>query len=830
MATLPHLPHLQMVNREVVQDYKSRRGRGKQFNFPPRDRAMHGSAIRTQLESFIPISADLHRQRIERHFAHDVPDGICIEFQSAVGFDLAFPSLDLPSKGIELLNVRVVDDVTYATCYVPDGRLDVLIAKVTQYIEAKTQLGNPRFQPLVESIQSIGLATLEAYWTDEVPPPLDNEMRWWEVWLRRDGLSAQAAFLRFSVSAQTLHVTVAQSWLEFPDRIVCLVEATRTQLAQASSLLNLIAEIRRSDLRPTLSDAPTIEEQDTFVAALAEQIEPPADDAVAVTLLDTGVNRGHPLIAPFLAHGDVLTVVQSWGANDHHGHGTQMAGIALYGDLRKLQGGGAVSVAHRLESVKSLAPAGGAQTPPELFGAVTRQAIELAEANAPGRRRIFCKTVTSPMHQSGLPSSYSASVDAIAFGRTPTGPKPRLVVIAAGNVPDTLWQHWPQSNQSFGVEQPGQSWNALTVGSMTNMVALPGSPDWAGWTAAAPAGELGVFSATSMSWRNWPVKPEVVFEGGNAALDAERQQTNLPKTMQLLTTHRDPHGHPLSHTSMTSPAASQAARLAANVATQYPDFWPETLKGLIVHHAEWTPQQIARFCSDDSPGARQDLLRAVGWGVPNEQSCVSSARNHVCLVAQERIQPYRQEKSKGKMKELKIFALPWPKAVLADLHDTEVTLKVTLCYFIEPSPSKRGWLNRYRYASHGLRFDLRRLNESTEEFNKRVNAEMLEANEKIEGPEDEGWFLKHRLRTIGSTHSDQWTGPAVNLLSRDLIAVYPVVGWWRENVDRGHCSEQARFSLILSLKVQSEAINLYAPIQAELAIPLSAQLLNELGG
>lgn len=826
MATeIPQLPHLQMVNRGVSQDYKSKKGRGSTLKLPPRSRASHGSALRGQLLSFVPISQQRQLERAATHLDQLVPDGIVIEFQSAQGFDLAFSSLDLPSAGIELLNVRVHDKVTYATCFVPEGKLNVLIKKVREYVQEMTRFGKPKNAALVESIQSIGLATIEALWTDEAEPPDDDQVRWWEVWIRKDQLVAEAALQRFSQAADLLGITVTERWLEFPERVVTILQATRAQLSRAVELLNLIAEIRNADLPAALPHDPTLTQQDDFVNGMVGRLQPPADDAVAIAILDTGVTRTHPLLAPALSANDMHTVDPNWGSQDHQGHGTQMAGLALYGDLRGwAQSTGPVALEHRLESVKILPPQGPGNAP-ELFGSVTEDAVALCEIEHPERSRVFCKPVSSPQHQEGIPSSYSATVDQLAYGAGDDDP--RLFVLAAGNLPDTLWADWPNSNLAYGVEQPGQAWNALTVGATTQMATLPGGADYVGWNPIVSAGDLSPFTATSVAWPKWPIKPDVLFEGGNAAIDADGA-TALPLTMQLITTHRHHNIRPLSHTCMTSPASAQTARLAAQVQTQYPDFWPETVRGLIVHHADWTAQQRARFLTANTAAARRQLLRSCGWGVAREQPTLNSVRNRVSLVTQETLQPYKLAGNQGKMNEMMIFALPWPKEDLFAWAEMPVRLKVTLSYFIEPSPSKRGWLNRYRYASHSLRFDLRRKTESVPDFNKRVNAAMLEKDEELDPPGDEGWFLGSQLRTSGSVHSDHWTGMAIDLASRDLIAVYPIVGWWRECVDRGQCEEPARFSLIVSLEVPDVSLDLYNAINTELQIPLTQELLNTL--
>ena len=69
---------------------------------------------------------------------------------------------------------------------------------------------------------------------------------------------------------------------------------------------------------------------------------------------------------------------------------------------------------------------------------------------------------------------------------------------------------------------------------------------------------------------------------------------------------------------------------------------------------------------------------------------------------------------------------------------------------------------------------------------------------------------------------------AIDLANRDLIAVYPVIGWWRERPDHEHCKNEARFSLILSLESADTDLDLYAAIKTELDIPLSNELTNAL--
>ena len=72
--------------------------------------------------------------------------------------------------------------------------------------------------------------------------------------------------------------------------------------------------------------------------------------------IQTGVNHAHPLLKPAIAPTDMHSIEPGWGTDDQEGHGTEMAGLVLLGDLTPvLQSSAAMNVDHRLESVKLLA-------------------------------------------------------------------------------------------------------------------------------------------------------------------------------------------------------------------------------------------------------------------------------------------------------------------------------------------------------------------------------------------------------------------------------------------------------------------------------------------
>ena len=123
--------------------------------------------------------------------------------------------------------------------------------------------------------------------------------------------------------------------LIFPERTVLLVRTSAEQMQRSILTLNSIAELRRAKETADFFDSLRPEEQREWLDDLLARtrFSPDGDEVPHVCLLDTGVNRGHGLLTPALAVDDVHTIEPAWGTDDGDGHGTQMAGLSLAGNL-----------------------------------------------------------------------------------------------------------------------------------------------------------------------------------------------------------------------------------------------------------------------------------------------------------------------------------------------------------------------------------------------------------------------------------------------------------------------------------------------------------------
>jgi hypothetical protein len=481
--------------------------------------------------------------------------------------------------------------------------------------------------------------------------------------------------------------------------------------------------------------------------------------------------------------------------------------------------------------VKILPPSGA--NDPEVYGAITAQAVTRPELTEPNRPRVFSLAVTArDQRDRGQPTSWSAALDALAAGRVfdPTTQSltyldvaeedaGRLFVISAGNVGSEHLNHAHLDRSDLeAIHDPAQAWNALTVGGCTEKAMIV-NPAWPDWAPIAPPGDLSPWSTTSVTFDDrWPIKPDVVFEAGNVGTNGTDIDFPIPE-LSLLSTYYKPNQTPCVLADGTSAATAQVARIAAIVCAEYPTFWPEAVRAIIVHSARWSQAMQARFPADGRKRARAKLVRRYGFGVPSLERALRSANDALTLVAQATIHPFRE----GKLREMQLHELPWPKQILEELGSARVRLRVTLSYFIEPNPGRLGWKHRHRYASHGLRFDVKLPTETVPEFRKRLNQQALEEEEERPNisSDSKNWFLGEQGRGKGSIHSDVLLdGTAADLAQRGVIGVYPVSGWWNDQPKRDRSNHGARYALLVSVETDVEGVDIWTPVAQQIGVTI----------
>lgn len=818
------LPHIFIEREPEVREFISMPSGGGEDNRNFKNSSIHGAKIKNDFE-----------RALSSRPSEDIENfGIYLTFYGDEDLLEKASSLEYSDK-ITISNIRhnSLTKTVAVTLFVDKKHIQRLLKKLSGYINETLQNGNPKNRPLMNSIESVKASILKELWVgDEDLIPQVNIKKWCEIWII--GHNAKDFF----ECCDALKIRYNKKRpLKFLDRTVILIEADQRDLNNLLEHYGLIGEFRPiNEVAKYWTEMPKRTQVD-WVENLKQRTKINENPSTAVCILDTGVNNGHPLLTDIISDEQCDSVEKDWGTADTEsagGHGTGMCGLAAYGDIqRSLETRNEIPINHSISSIKIL-PNKDYSGDPISYGQVTEEGVARAEIIHPKMDIINCMAVTEEKQEhfnlEGNPSSWSASIDKITSGQDIdnlqlSGDK-RLFMISAGNV-DEMQMDYPKTNMNEPVESPGQAWNAITIGAYTEKDEIKTHK------ALAKQGELSPYSRTSLAWSNsqWPIKPEILFEGGNKAKDGngsyECEECSILSLNNKLTDNF------FSTMSGTSPATAKASHFAACIKSAYPSLWPETVRALMIHSAEWTDEMKAQFLRDTGrKGDHATILRTCGYGVPNLEQALHSASNSLVLVAENEIQPYQRKvgADNASTKEMHIYELPWPREELLNLGATDVKLKITLSYFVEPAPLGCGTNNKYRYSSYGLRFDVNRVGESKERMIRKINRidnELAKENgQEIESrPSDVPWRYGDECNiNNGSIHSNIWEGTAASLADSNYIVVYPVMGWWKDRKQFACYNKKARYSIIVSLSTPETEIDIYTPVANMVKIPVPTEV------
>lgn len=664
----------------------------------------------------------------------------------------------------------------------------------------------------------------------------DDQAYWFEVTCRggyrRPGGLAESS--RSQIARQLYRLGLPLQTLEEfsgPEHVYYFLRLTNAQLVALLEATDCIYEV---DLAPpAIRDMKLVDAVTSIDLKSFSLLAPPAD-APAVVVMDTGIATEHSLLKPALLPPAVASA-EIPSPEDTHGHGTQMAGLALYADLGAAIERGSHVAGHWIQGSRLLvSPRTGtaADANYEKWPVLTHGAVRAAEdADSQARNRVFTMAVTRSMQEppfSGpVPTLWSHAVDVIAFGEG----HGRLLVVSAGNARESQWlalaEQYPELQLSEKIHEPAQAANVLTIGAFTDRVELPPGQTYAEYSVVATKrGGVSPFTSAGVAGNEWPIKPDVVMEGGNLAV-SERLYDSGVDTLAALTTQKTQiAGRPLTTLNMTSEATARAARLMASVWSYEPKLWPETVRGLVVHSASWTSAMLEQF-----PGINDRLL-ACGYGVPDERLASECARGVATIVIEDKLpnavveeEPKKKKPKRPDTKatepklrrKVKLYRLPIPESLLLD-SDPDVELRVTLSYLAEPNK-----FGRSIYRGLDLKWDMQGPQELEQEFLDRINVLKRAKGPdgkpvKVSGKKSFAWDVGIQMRSRGTVQSDRWRGKMSALAGDKLISVAPVLGWWDQR--KALRTQEMPFSLVVSVIGPGVYAAIKPRIEAEAAIPV----------
>lgn len=768
---------------------------------------------------------------LSQHKQHEV---LRISVNGSCGRE--FPLDSLEKSGMRVLNfLQDGQGRQEATVLMGKGAPRCLKSKIEAYRDKLTKKGGISHQKLVGRIDSITRPRSLWYWRDQTETLSPENEIWIEIWLSIDQSISQAKE-RFEKNCRSCGIIFNDKPLEFCECIIYAVYANKTKIESLIAIEPLVFQCRalRAITTEIIDAAPS--EQKDWTTDLLRRMVKPEGDAPSVCILDSGCNK-HPIIEPLIREGALISAVDGKPAYDILGHGTQMAGVAAYGNLNHamMNHNGKV-FPHAIESCRLY----GLSDTERLHGEITLQAVSRMEIARPRDKRVFCMALTEPDHSAkltGHPTSWSAALDLATSNPSEQGEYDRLFLVSAGNRNEIVQND--EFNEDAAVQNPAQAWNIVTVGAVTHLTDMPDNYPYKPYEIYAQAGELSPYSTYSLKWKaKAPIKPEVLCEGGNAVIvrrggmsDIPEPVSDEPETMSLVAPYWKHLERPYDLFKKTSLSTALATNIAAGIMREYPNLRAETIRGLIVHSAEWTQEMLDKYLRDsNTKSAYLHLARMCGFGEASLSRAIECKTNHLTLVHEGTLRPYKRKGSQQcSYNEMAYHRLPWPKSALKSIGNQQVVLKVTLSYFVEPNPRATEDMERiYSYPSYSLRYSIKKCTDTFEQHIKKLNRATRDEGETVQNQgQYDGWKLGS-YAFVGSVHSDIWEGTADELAEMEGIAISPDTGWWKSRPGLKKYDSIAHYSLIVSIRTKDNTCNVDLYTEVKNQIEASIQATNDI--
>lgn len=558
---------------------------------------------------------------------------------------------------------------------------------------------------------------------------------------------------------------------------------------QAESLLHH-RDVRTVDLPP--SYLLQIQLLQTDVQNLSPPASP-SEDSPRVAILDSGIVANHPLLGP--AVGATRSFINGHDASDTHGHGTHVAGIALYGDVAEAITNNSFAPNFWICSGRILDGNGETDA-----GFVENQIIDavryfLAEYQC----RVFNLSIgdLNKPYLGGHIRSLSQTLDVLSRELDV------LFVVSTGNVPkeqlDGLsWKNqYPAylNHEDWAIIDPAPALNVLTVGSlarydqnlrMLRYVTDPGEVPIARHSQPSPFTRRGPSVGSA-------IKPELVAYGGNWALNIRGNHISS-QHLGVVTTNRTFTADGLFKQACgTSFATPYITYLAAQILCENPTASQNLLRALLVGNAR-LPEG-----SEELFPEKVVLRNIVGYGAVDHAALSRSVTNDVTMIAEGTLADKRHH----------FYEIPIPEDyVSAGKRDRELT--VALAY---TAPVRS---TRVAYKATRVEFRVVAapdIDHVATMFNRATSAEDYEKISEIGNAS-----LGPTMRSKGTVQADTWIFKQFNSKSKmrnDRIFVVVTrndFGWGASITET---SEPYAMTVCLRDRSNLQA-RLYAQIQARL--------------
>ena len=426
-------------------------------------------------------------------------------------------------------------------------------------------------------------------------------------------------------------------------------------------------------------------------------IETPTEDAAGILIIDSGIISSHPLLAKCI--GDEQNF-QSGEIQRHDtvGHGTAVAGCAVYGDVKECIDENKFTPSNWIFSAKVMyaekdfnGVRRAIYDPEKLLEHQFKDAIEFFLLNQSYNIRIVNISLGNSneiWHKNYLRQLPLASlIDELAYSYPDV-----LFIVSAGNQNiadnndsiDDIKQKYPRcflDDPDFKIINPATAALAITVGSICDKPRFNNNMDNSASAIRVPiADKTGQPSPFTRSGPgiNGMLKPELVHYGGNIILYnniGNRISYDDGGKIELL--NNTTTDNLIKYDFGTSYAAPKIAHIAGQIANAYPNYSGNFIANMLLSSAYYPFLPDDSFYKSEQGKAFYDHLNICGYGIPSLEKAINSFDNYCVLFEEDEIQ----------INTIKVFTVQLPEIFFNE--QGKKTITVTLS-FLPPTRSTRG--------------------------------------------------------------------------------------------------------------------------------------------
>lgn len=445
------------------------------------------------------------------------------------------------------------------------------------------------------------------------------------------------------------------------------------------------------------------------------------DKSAAIAVLDSGIVSNHPLFQGAVADEfpDTNRVI-----SDDTGHGSKVAGIALYGDIKKCIDDRQFKQEVWIVSAKIMFDDGQGNPqydPEKLLEHQLQDIVYEIRTNYPNCRIFNLSLGNRDNKVFELRKQYNLAVllDELAKEFDV------IFTVSAGNIPlndislDDYPTYYEQNISDFKIIDPASAALAITVGSIAHEVApfenYPGDLHF----APAKFNHPSPFTCAGPGFKGM-IKPELVEYGGNLITNRISRANNLSAKILSLNKNFVTDGRLFNSDIGTSMACPKVAHQLALLINKYPDKSNNMIKALLLSSAKIPaecPPAFNGITKNSSDKDRMPLLNLYGFGLPSLNEALESENDKVLLIRENRIG----------LNKIHLYRIELPETLFA-VRGKRI-ISVTLIF--DPPVNK----NRIEYLACSMGFTLFK-NTSIETISSAYQQIRVEENQNLEDVEE----------------------------------------------------------------------------------------------